>query len=75
MGHVYAATGPQTHRGCTGATYGAVEGEEGLQQLVLGEDRMARHQVDEPAERTSPPLDELAIRDGGQDCGETSAKW
>lgn len=25
----------QTHRSCTGATYGAVEGEEGLQQLVL----------------------------------------
>lgn len=49
-------------------TYGATEGEEGLNQLVLREDGMPRHQVNEPAESASPPLDKLPLRDGGQHC-------
>lgn len=32
---------------------------------------MPRHQVDESAEGASPALDELALRDVGQDCGRT----
>lgn len=64
----------QETEAATAATYGATEGEEGLEQLVLGEDRMAGRQVDESAKRTSPPLDELALGDGGQDCGETSGR-
>lgn len=35
---------------------------------------MTRHQVDEPAEPASPPLDELAFRDGGQDYGQMAEK-
>lgn len=52
-------------------TYRAAEGEEGLDQLVLWEEGMSRHQVDESAEGASPALDELALRDVGQDCGRT----
>ena len=55
-------------------TYGATEGEEGLDQLVLWEEGMPRHQVDESAEGAPPALDELALGDVGQDCGRTPEK-
>lgn len=73
----YCATAQATERGeasYKNTTYGAAEGEEGLDELVLGEEGMPCHQVDESAESTSPPLNEFALRDGGQDCGQIPEK-
>lgn len=55
-------------------TYGATEGEEGLGQLILWEEGMPCHQIDESAKSTSPPLNELTLRDRGQDCGQIPEK-
>ncbi len=62
--NAYCATAPASYKN---TTYGAAEGEEGLDQLILGEEGMPCHQVDESAKSTSPPLNELPLRDGGQD--------
>lgn len=50
------------------STHRAAEGEEGLDHLVLREEGMPSHQVDESAQSTSPAFDEFTLRDGGQDC-------
>lgn len=58
--------------GFSKSTYGAVKGEKGLDQLVLGEEGVPRHQVDKPAEASSPTLNKVPLRDRGQDYGHIS---
>lgn len=53
-------------------THRTIEGQEGLEQLILGEERMPRHKVDEPRQGTPSALNELPIRCGGQNCREGS---
>lgn len=55
-------------------TYRATEGEEGLDKLVLWEEGMPSHQVNESSKSTSPAFNELPLRDGGQDCGPSAEK-
>ena len=55
-------------------TYRATEGEEGLDQLVLREEGVASHQVNKSAKSSSPPLNELPLRNGGQNCGHIQEK-
>lgn len=62
----------QSEAASSKSTYGATEREEGLDQLILWEEGVPCHQIDESAQSTSPPLNELALRDRRQDCRQTS---
>lgn len=71
MMRMFTAQQPRPQSGAASLennTYRAIEGEEGLDQLVLCEEGVPCHQVDESAKSTSPPFNELALRDRGQDC-------
>lgn len=65
-------TGQASVRQHKKTTYRATEGEESLDQLILWKEGVPCHQVNESAESTPPPFNELPLRDGGQDCGRTT---